>query len=66
MNVFQGRFPSQDTGDDGFVGTAPVDAFPPNGYGLYNATGNVWEWTADRFGSGRPGAGDSRRLLPLP
>jgi formylglycine-generating enzyme len=55
MNVFQGRFPAQNTGDDGFIGTAPVNAFPPNGYGLYNSTGNVWEWTADRFGPGRPG-----------
>ncbi len=55
MNVFQGVFPETDTGEDGFVGTAPVDAFLPNGYGLHNATGNVWEWTADRFGPGRPG-----------
>jgi sulfatase modifying factor 1 len=55
MNVFQGSFPDVDTGDDGFIGTAPVNAFPPNGYGLYNTTGNVWEWTADRFGPSRPG-----------
>jgi formylglycine-generating enzyme required for sulfatase activity len=55
MNVFQGRFPEEDTGDDGFAGTSPVRAFAPNGYGLYNTTGNVWEWTADRFGPGRPG-----------
>jgi sulfatase modifying factor 1 len=54
MNVFQGSFPTENTGADGFVGTAPVDAFPPNGYGLHNPTGNVWEWTADRFGPSRP------------
>jgi formylglycine-generating enzyme required for sulfatase activity len=55
MNVFQGRFPEHDTGEDGYIGTAPVDAFPANGFGLHNATGNVWEWCADRFGSARPG-----------
>lgn len=49
MNVWQGRFPDHDTGEDGYVGTAPVGAFPPNGYDLYNMTGNVWEWCADWF-----------------
>jgi sulfatase modifying factor 1 len=49
MNVWQGSFPNANTLDDGYYGTCPVDAFPPNGYGLHNTTGNVWEWTADRF-----------------
>lgn len=50
MNTFQGRFPDKNTAEDGHVGTAPATAYAPNGYGLFNMTGNVWEWTADRFG----------------
>jgi len=48
-NIWQGDFPNHDTGEDGYSGTCPVDAFPPNGFGLYSMTGNTWEWCADWF-----------------
>ena len=48
-NTWQGRFPWENLLLDGFEGTSPVGAFPPNGYGLFDMTGNVWEWTRDAF-----------------
>jgi formylglycine-generating enzyme len=49
MNVWQGTFPSANTIEDGWYGTAPVRSYPPNGYGLHEMTGKVWEWCADWF-----------------
>jgi formylglycine-generating enzyme required for sulfatase activity len=53
-NIWQGTFPAHNTLEDGYLGTAPVDAFAPNGYGLHNTSGNVWERCADPFDP-RPG-----------
>ena len=48
-NTWQGDFPYRNSAADGFVGTAPVGSFPPNGYGLLDMVGNVWQWVSDRY-----------------
>lgn len=48
-NTFTGTFPVANDGADGFTGTNPVRAYPPNGYGLHDMAGNVWQWTADLY-----------------
>lgn len=72
-NIWQGRFPHDNTADDGYLTTAPVESYRPNGYGLWQMAGNVWEWCADWFDPGYytrspvddprgPGTGERRVL----
>lgn len=51
-NIWQGTFPERNTARDGYIGTAPAKCYEPNGYGLYNVAGNVWEWVNDWFAPG--------------
>lgn len=58
-NIWQGEFPRRNTAEDGHLGTAPVKSFRPNGFGLYQCVGNVWEWTATEQDEARVRRGGS-------
>jgi formylglycine-generating enzyme required for sulfatase activity len=64
-NTWQGLFPVYNSADDGFVGLAPAGCFKPNGYGLYDMIGNVWEWTSDVWSDDHKDSAtsDGRRVI---
>lgn len=61
-NVWQGEFPHRNSEEDGYLGTAPVDSYEPNEFGLYNMSGNVWEWSEDTY-SHYPSESESAQVV---
>jgi len=64
-NTWQGEFPSQSLPRDGFEGTSPVGTYPPNGYGLFDMIGNVWEWTTDWYHPKHPADSVKACCIPM-